>query len=91
MFRETDEHYRIEITAADADVIAASYSPQQGEDGKYQEKPYFNTQAAICPAVYVRTQEKGRVRVLTQGHLPPVWQNPQFQTLPANALRWISG
>jgi len=91
IFCETDEHYRIQITAADADVLAASYSPQQGEESKYKEEPYFNTPAAICAAGYVRTQGKGRVCVLTPGHLLPVWLNPQFQKLLANALRWTSG
>jgi type 1 glutamine amidotransferase len=91
MFCETDEHYRIEITASDADVLAASYSPPQGEESKYQEDPYHNTQAAIYPAVYVRTQGKGRICVITPGHLLPVWLNPQYQLLLANALNWTSG
>jgi type 1 glutamine amidotransferase len=91
MFCETDEHYRIEIIAPDADVLLASYSPPQGEESKYQQDPYFNTPAAVCAAGYVRTQGKGRVCALTPGHLPPVWLNPQFQRLMANALRWVSG
>ena len=91
MFCETDEHYRIDITAADADVLIASYSPPQGKEGKYQDEPYFNTPASVCAAGYVRTQGKGRVCVLTPGHLLPVWQNPQFQKLLTNALRWTSG
>ncbi|MDR1869117.1 MAG: ThuA domain-containing protein [Treponema sp.] len=91
MFCETDEHYRIEITAPDADVLLASYSPPQGEESKYQQDPYFNTPASVCAAGYVRTQGKGRVCALTPGHLPPVWLNPQFQRLLANALRWVSG
>jgi len=91
MFCETDEHYRIEITARDADVLIASYSPSQGEAGKYQEDPYNNTQAWICPAGYVRTQGKGRICVLTPGHLLPVWLNPQYQRTLANALKWCGG
>ena len=90
MFCETDEHYRIEITADDADVFLASYSPPQGEENKYQEDPYFNTPAAVCAAGYVRTQGKGRVCVLTPGHLLPVWLNAQFQKLLANSLRWVA-
>ena len=91
MFCETDEHYRIEITARDADVLIASYSPPQGETEKYQEDPYNNTQAWICPAGYVRTQGKGRICVLTPGHLLPVWLNPQYQRTLANALKWCGG
>jgi len=90
-FCETDEHYRIEIIAPDADILLASYSPPQGDESKYQEEPYFNTPAAICAAGYARTQGKGRVCVLTPGHFLPVWHNPQFQRLLANALRWTSG
>jgi type 1 glutamine amidotransferase len=90
MFCETDEHYRIEIIAPDADVLAASYSPPQGEEGKYQEDPYFNTPAAVCAAGFVRTQGKGRVCVLTPGHILPVWSNAQFQKLLENALRWTA-
>jgi len=88
MFCETDEHYRIEITAQDADVLIASYSPPQGEAEKNQEDPYKNTQAQICPAGYVRTQGKGRICALTPGHLLPVWLNPQYQRTIANALKW---
>jgi len=91
MFCETDEHYRIEIIAPDADILLASYSPQQGEESKYQDEPYYNTPAAVCAAGYARTQGKGRICVLTPGHLLPVWQNPQFQRLLANALRWALG
>jgi type 1 glutamine amidotransferase len=91
MFCETDEHYRIDIIAGDADILAASYSPPQGEESKHQEDPYHNTQAAVCASVYVRTQGKGRVCVLTPGHYLPVWLNPQFQLLLANALLWTAG
>jgi type 1 glutamine amidotransferase len=89
-FCETDEHYHIDITAKDADILLASYSPAQGEESKYQEDPYHNTPAAICPAGYVRAQGKGRICVLTPGHNLPVWLNAQFQKLLVNALNWTS-
>jgi len=88
MFCETDEHYRLEIIARDTDILIASYSPPQGVAEKYQEDPYNNTPAWICPAGYVRTQGKGRVCVLTPGHLLPVWLNLQYQRTVANALKW---
>jgi type 1 glutamine amidotransferase len=91
IFCETDEHYRIEITAADADILLASYSPPQGEESKYQDEPYHNTPAAIHAAGFVRIQGKGRICVLTPGHTPAVWQNPQFQKLLVNALKWAGG
>ena len=90
MFTETDEHYHIEITAPDADVLIASYSPPQGEESKFEEDPYHNTAAAICPAGYVRTQGAGRICVLTPGHYLPVWRNPHFQRTLSNALHWCA-
>jgi type 1 glutamine amidotransferase len=91
MFCETDEHYRIELLAPDADIVMASYSPPQGEESKYQEDPYHNTAAAICPAGYVRMQGRGRICVLTPGHYLAVWHNPHFQRTLSNALYWCSG
>jgi type 1 glutamine amidotransferase len=90
VFCEIDEHYRIEITAEDADVLLASYSPSQGEESKYETEPYFNTPAAIYAAGYVRTQGKGRICVLTPGHILDVWLNPQFQKLLLNAINWCA-
>jgi len=90
LFCEIDEHYRIEITSPDADIIAASYSPPQGDEAKFTEEPYFNTPAAICPAAYARSPREGRICVLTPGHLLPVWLNPQFQKMLSNALRWCA-
>ena len=91
MFCETDEHYRLQMLSHNADILIASYSPAQGAEEKYTEDPYNNTPAWICPAGFVRTQGKGRVCVLTPGHLLPVWLNDQFQLTLSNALRWCSG
>lgn len=88
MFKEIDEHYRLEILSEDVDIIMASYSPPQGEESKYEEEPYHNTPEWICPAGYVRTQGKGRICVLTPGHLLPVWQNEHFKRALKNALLW---
>jgi len=91
LFCETDEHYRIEITAPDADVLLASYSPSQGEESKYESEPYFNTPASLYPAGYTRSQGKGKICVLTPGHLTEVWLNPQFQKILVNALNYCAG
>jgi type 1 glutamine amidotransferase len=91
LFCEVDEHYRIEITSPDADILLASYSPPQGEESKYETEPYFNTTAAIYPAGFVRALGKGRICVLTPGHLLAVWLNPQFQKLLSNAIKWCVG
>jgi uncharacterized protein len=42
------------------------------------------------PAGWTRSQGAGRVCVLTPGHNLPVWQDPSYQALIANALLWCS-
>ena len=91
MFCEIDEHYRLEILSDDVDIFMASYSPPQGEEAKYKDEPYHNSQAWIGAAGYTRTQGKGKVCVLTPGHHVKVWHNPQYQRVLENALRWCSG
>jgi trehalose utilization protein len=91
MFREPDEHYRLEILSDDIDILMASYSPPQGEEAKRATDPYNNTEAYIAPAGYVRAQGKGRVCVLTPGHLLRVWLNAEYQKALANALNWCAG
>ena len=88
MFCEIDEQYRLEFIADDIDIFMASYSPPQGEEGKYGDEPYHNSQAWIGAAGYVRKQGNGRVCVLTPGHHLPVWHNPQYQRILENALHW---
>lgn len=90
-FCETDEHYRLEILADDMIPIMASYSAPQGEVSKYEEDPYHNTAAWLGAAGLVRTHGKGRVCVLTPGHLLPVWLNSEYQKVLENALRWCAG
>jgi type 1 glutamine amidotransferase len=91
LFCEIDEHYQLEILAEDIDILAASFSDKQGDESKYNSQPYFNTPASIAPSVYVRTQGKGRVCVLTPGHVTKCWLNKYFQKLLDNALRWCGG
>ena len=91
IFTETDEHYHAEITSADADILAASFADAQGNPAEYKSEPYFNAPAHIAPCVFVRTQGKGRVCVLTPGHTEKVWKNPEFQRLLENAMKWCAG
>jgi len=91
MFCEVDEHYRLEVLKDDIDIFMASYSPPQGDEALYESEPYRNSQAWIDAAGYVRTQGKGRVCVLTPGHLLPVWHNPEYQRTLENALNWCAG
>lgn len=89
LFSVSDEHYYMEITADDIEVLAASYASAQGVPEKYESEPYFNYPENIQPCVLVRAQGKGRVCVLTPGHIPEVWANVEFQRLLGNALLWV--
>ncbi len=71
-FCERDEHYQIEMTAADARILMESSSGD----------------AARMPAAYVREMGKGRLCALIPGHILAVWQRPPFQKLLANAINW---
>ena len=82
-FMEDDEHYYVEILAPDADILAAAYAPGfANEDG---------TPGSITAAACVRTQGKGRVCVLTPGHTPAAWANPNYQQMVLNAINWCAG
>ncbi|MCL2387582.1 MAG: ThuA domain-containing protein [Defluviitaleaceae bacterium] len=87
-FSVIDEHYHLEILADDIEILATSYAEAQGDPEKYDSEPYHNAPAHIEFCAYTRTQKKGRICVLTQGHDHGVWQNPEFQKLLENALRW---
>lgn len=71
-FCERDEHYQIEMTAEDAQILMESTSDH----------------AATMPAAYVREMGKGRLCALIPGHILAVWQNPEFQKLLINAINW---
>ena len=71
-FCERDEHYQIGMTADDALILMESTSA----DGEKM------------PAAYVREIGAGRLCSLMPGHILSVWQNPQFQKLLNNAIKW---
>ena len=91
IFCETDEHYQIEILSEDVNILAASFSDTQGEQAKYKTEPYFNAPANIQPCVYTLNRGKGRICVITSGHVLEVWLNPNFQLLLENAVQWCVG
>jgi len=90
LFTEIDEMYNLEILADDINIIAAAYAPPQGEVAKYKSEPYFNAPASISAAVYTREVGKGRICVLTPGHFPKVFANPEFIKLAKNAVKWLT-
>ena len=69
-----DEHYQIELTADDADVFLKTYSATGGEQ----------------IGGYTREIGKGRLCVLTPGHILDVWQAPEFIKLLVNAIGYVS-
>ena len=73
-FTVRDEHYEIKVTAEDAEILLTSESETGGKQ----------------TAGYVRTLGEGRICVLTPGHILSVWQNPMFQKLLVNAIKWCT-
>lgn len=74
-FKLRDEHYNIAVTATDADVFCKTYSETGGEQ----------------IGGYTRSIGKGRVCVLTPGHILDVWKHTMFQQLLTNAINWCAG
>ena len=73
-FSERDEHYQIRITADDIEPFLETRSEHGG----------------TTVSGYRRLFGRGRVAVLTPGHTLAVWENPAFQTLFKNAVRWAA-
>jgi len=74
-FSIRDEHYQIECFAENAVLLYQSVSENGG------------TQTGA----YVKEHGKGRICVITNGHILSVWQHPSFERLILNALRWCAG
>ena len=71
-FKIRDEHYQIALTAPDAAIFLESVSETGGRQ----------------TAGYTRELGKGRICVLTPGHILAVWQNENFRKLLVQAIRW---
>ncbi len=74
-FSERDEHYQLKITAKDIEPFLETVSDHGG----------------VTISGYRRHFGRGRVAVLTPGHTLAVWNNPEFQKLLKNAIRWAAG
>jgi type 1 glutamine amidotransferase len=73
-FTIRDEHYHIECTAGDAVELFRTKSETGGDQ----------------IGAYVREIGKGRLCVMTPGHVLTVWENPAYQKLLLNALAWCT-
>lgn len=71
-FSARDEHYQLAVIAADAEPFMQTTSEHGG----------------TFVSGYTRHYGKGRVAVLSPGHTLAVWENPNFQRLFKNAIRW---
>ena len=70
-----DEHYQLDQLAEDILPLLTTRSENGGEQ----------------MGGYVRAMGKGRICVLTPGHILSVWENPQFRKLVKNAICWCAG
>ena len=73
-FSIRDEHYRIECFAEDAALLFHTVSESGG------------TQTGA----YALEYGKGRLCVMTPGHILSVWQHPSYERLILNALEWCA-
>ena len=71
-FTVRDEHYQIEMLAPDADIFLYSESLTGGRQ----------------VAGYTRVLGKGKICVLTPGHILAVWKNENFRRLLDRSLQW---
>ena len=74
-FSERDEHYQIAVIAPNAEPFLETHSEHGG----------------TFVSGYTRSYGKGRVAALAPGHTLAVWENPNFQKLFKNTIRWCAG
>lgn len=74
-FSLRDEHYQMEVWASDITELFRVSSASGGDQ----------------IGGYTRNLGKGRLCVLTPGHILDVWRKPEFVRLLTNALEWAAG
>ncbi|WP_303677800.1 ThuA domain-containing protein [Bacteroides caecimuris] len=74
-FSIRDEHYQIEVTESNIDIFMKSISKEGGEQ----------------IAGYTKELGKGRICVLTPGHILDVWRKHEYLKLVYNAIEWSAG
>jgi type 1 glutamine amidotransferase len=70
-----DEHYKLDYFAKDAVEIFKTESEAGG----------------IQTGGYAMEYGKGRICIMTPGHILPVWEHPSYQKLLINAFKWCTG
>ena len=74
-FEIRDEHYELDHLAADILPFLSTVSESGGKQ----------------VGGYVRSIGKGRLCVLTPGHILSVWENEEYRKLVRNAVFWCAG
>lgn len=74
-FTYRDEHYQLETTADDLQILCTAHSPSGGDQ----------------IGAYVREVGAGRLCMLAPGHILQTFLNPAYQKMISNALRWCAG
>ena len=74
-FEIRDEHYELDHLAADILPLLSTVSESGGKQ----------------MGGYVRSIGKGRLCVLTPGHILSVWENEEYRKLVRNAVFWCAG
>ena len=73
-FSERDEHYELDVTCPDIEPFMETCSETGG----------------TTVSGYIRRFGKGKVVVLAPGHTLAVWENPNYQKLFKNAIRFAA-
>ena len=71
-FTIRDEHYQIRVTARDAKLLFQTVSASGG----------------VQTGGYVREMGKGRICVMTPGHILSVWHHQEYKKIMKNAKDW---
>lgn len=74
-FTIRDEHYALDIVADDLTELFRTESESGGDQ----------------VGGYVRFLGKGRIVMLTPGHILAVWHHPAYARMLCNAIRWCAG
>jgi type 1 glutamine amidotransferase len=74
-FTIRDEHYALECLPGGQEELFRTTSETGGDQ----------------IGGYVREIGKGRLCVLTPGHIFAVWEHPSYQRIVLNALQWCAG
>jgi hypothetical protein len=84
-FQITDEIYQIADFQADTSHILLALDPSSvDQDARGVRRRYYG-----WPIAWTRTFGKGRVYYNSLGHEEAVWNDPRYQEMLLNAIKWV--